>query len=94
MKRNVARKVATLLTMVNLIVATNFNSAPIAMSVEKAAKGMIRDGNVSDGLLNMVEMAFRAYDPCLSCATHALGQMPLVANIRDAAGNLISTISR
>ena len=83
-----------LLTMVNLIVATNFNAAPIAMSVEKAAKGMIRDGNVNDGLLNMVEMAFRAYDPCLSCATHALGQMPLAAHIRDTSGRLIRTVRR
>jgi F420-non-reducing hydrogenase large subunit len=64
------------------------------MSVEKAAKGMIKDGNVNDGLLNRVEMAFRAYDPCLSCATHALGQMPLTASIRDAAGKLLRTISR
>ena len=42
----------------------------------------------------MVEMAFRAYDPCLSCATHALGQMPLVAHIRDTSGRLIRTIRR
>jgi F420-non-reducing hydrogenase large subunit len=84
-----------ILTKVNLIVATNFNSAPIAMSVEKAAKGMIKGGEVNDGLLNMVEMAFRAYDPCLSCATHSLpGQMPLVAKIHDSSGKVIREISR
>jgi len=84
-----------MLTMVNLIVATNFNSAPIAMSVEKAAKGMIKGGEVNDGLLNMVEMAFRAYDPCIACATHSLpGQMPLVARIRDSSGTVIREIRR
>jgi len=84
-----------ILTKVNLIVATNFNSAPIAMSVEKAAKGMIKGGVVNDGLLNMVEMAFRAYDPCLSCATHSLpGQMPLVARIHDSSGKVIRKIQR
>ena len=84
-----------ILTKVNLIVATNFNSAPIAMSVEKAAKGMIKGGVVNDGLLNMVEMAFRAYDPCLACATHSLpGQMPLVAKIHDSSGKVIRKIQR
>ena len=84
-----------MVTKVNLIVATNFNSAPIAMSVEKAAKGMIKGGEVNDGLLNMVEMAFRAYDPCLSCATHSLpGQMPLVAKIHDSSGTVIREIRR
>jgi len=84
-----------ILTKVNLIVATNFNAAPIAMSVEKAAKGMIHGGEVNDGLLNMVEMAFRAYDPCHACATHCLpGQMPLVATIRDRWGKVIREIRR
>jgi F420-non-reducing hydrogenase large subunit len=84
-----------ILTKVNLIVATNFNAAPIAMSVEKAAKGMIKGGEVNDGLLNMVEMAFRAYDPCHACATHSLpGQMPLVATIRDSSGKVIREIRR
>jgi len=84
-----------ILTNVNLIVATNFNAAPIAMSVEKAAKGMIKGGVVNDGLLNMVEMAFRAYDPCHACATHSLpGQMPLVATIRDRSGKMIRELRR
>ena len=49
------------------------------MSVDKAAKNLIKEGKVNDGLLNMVEMAFRAYDPCFGCATHTLpGEMPLV----------------
>ena len=54
----------------------------IYMSVERAAKGLIKNGKVSDGLLNMVEMAFRAYDPCFACATHSLpGRMPLEVEI-------------
>jgi len=83
-----------ILTRVNLIVATNHNAAPIAMSVEKAAKGMIKDGQVTDGLLNMVEMAFRAYDPCHACATHALGQMPLEARIYDQNRCLLKVIRK
>ncbi len=71
-----------LITKANLIVATQNNAARIAMSVDKAAKGLIKKGNVSEGLLNMVEMAFRAYDPCFGCATHTLpGHLPLSVSI-------------
>jgi F420-non-reducing hydrogenase large subunit len=84
-----------ILTDVNLIVGTTNNNAPIAMSIKKAAEGLIKDGKVSEGLLNQVEMAFRNYDPCMSCATHSLpGQMPLEIQIRDANGNLIDTRSQ
>ena len=85
---------AGLIREANLIVATQNNAARIAMSVEKAAKGVIHDGLVTDGLLNMVEMAFRAYDPCHGCATHSLpGQMPLVARIFGADGTLLREIA-
>ena len=84
-----------IITDVNLIVATVNNAAAISMSIEKAAKGLIKGGEVSDGLLNMVEMAFRAYDPCLACATHSLpGTMPLEVSIRDPEGNVIRKITR
>lgn len=83
-----------ILTGVSLIVATNHNAAPIAMSVEKAAKGLIVGGEVSDALLNMVEMAFRAYDPCHACATHAIGETPLILEIRSANGDLLKRIRR
>ncbi len=84
-----------IITKVNLIVATQNNSAPICMSVKKAAQEFVRGPDVKEGFLNMVEMAFRAYDPCLSCATHALpGTMPLTVNIRDTEGKVIRTISR
>ena len=84
-----------ILTKVNLIVATVHNAAPIQMSIEKAAKGVIHNGHVDQGLLNQVEMAFRAYDPCFGCATHALpGGMPLSATIRNARGEIVSRIAR
>jgi F420-non-reducing hydrogenase large subunit len=79
-----------LITMANMVVATGNNAARIAMSVEKAAKGLIKGGNVTEGLLNKVEMAFRAYDPCLGCATHSLpGHLPLRVNIYDRQRTLV-----
>lgn len=81
-----------LIKMANLIVATQNNAARIAMSVDKAAKGLIKKGVVNDGLLNMVEMAFRAYDPCFGCATHAAGQVPLRVNIYDRDRNLVKQL--
>jgi F420-non-reducing hydrogenase large subunit len=84
-----------LIAKVNLIVATQHNAAPICMSVKKAAQGFIKGGEVKEGLLNMAEMAFRAYDPCLGCATHTLpGQMPLEIRIRDCEGNVIHTLRK
>ena len=79
----------------NMIVATQNNAARIAMSVEKAAKGLISNGNVSEGILNMVEMAFRAYDPCHGCATHSLpGSMPLLVRVHDHRGDVQATLRR
>jgi len=84
-----------ILTMVNLMVATVHNAAPIQMSIDKAARGLIHAGKVTDGLLNQVEMAFRAYDPCFGCATHSLpGDMPLRATIRDARGEVVTVVER
>jgi F420-non-reducing hydrogenase large subunit len=77
------------LTRVNLIVGTTNNNAPISLSVMKAAKGLIKGGVFSDGILNQVEMAFRLYDPCCSCATHALGKAPLEVNLRAVDGSLL-----
>ncbi len=74
-----------LIDKANLIVATTNNSGAINMSIRNAAMGIIKKGKVNDGLLNMVEMAFRAYDPCFACATHTLpGGMPLEVNIYDS----------
>jgi F420-non-reducing hydrogenase large subunit len=85
-----------ILTKVNLIVGTTNNNAPIAMSIKKAAQGLITKGTeVTEGLLNTIEMAFRNYDPCMSCATHSLpGQMPLEVIIRDVDGETLEVISQ
>jgi len=84
-----------IITGANLIVATQNNAARIAMSVEKAAKKLISGGNVPDSVLNMVEMAFRAYDPCLGCATHSLpGGMPLAIHVRDRRGEPLLILRR
>jgi len=84
-----------ILTRVNLIVATQNNAAAINMSIEKAAKSLIKNGEVPDGILNMVEMAFRAYDPCMACATHSLpGRMPLEVNVYDFKGDLVKKLKR
>ncbi len=83
------------ITDVNLLVATLNNSAAICMSIEKAAKNLIKDGVVNDGLLNMVEMAFRAYDPCFGCATHSLpGKMPMEISIYDKNKRKIKELRR
>jgi len=84
-----------LVKQVNLIVATTNNAPAINMSVRDAAKGVIKNGKVDHGILNKVEMAFRAYDPCYACATHfALGEMPLVVRIYDRDKKLLTQISR
>jgi F420-non-reducing hydrogenase large subunit len=66
------------------------------MSIKKAASSLIKHGVVvNEGLLNMVEMAFRAYDPCFGCATHSLpGQMPLEVTVRDADGNTVDVLKQ
>jgi len=80
----------------NLIVGTTNNHAPICMSIKKAAQALIKPGvEVTEGILNMVEMAFRAYDPCYGCATHSLpGEMPLTVRIRRPDGAVVREISR
>jgi F420-non-reducing hydrogenase large subunit len=77
-------------------VGTTNNNAPISMSVKKAAQALICKGKVvSEGLLNMVEMAFRAYDPCFGCATHSLpGQTPLEVVLRDRQGQVVERFSQ
>jgi F420-non-reducing hydrogenase large subunit len=80
----------------NLIVGTTNNYAPISISIKKAAEAFIRKGKVlSEGMLNRVEMAFRAYDPCFGCATHTLpGQMPLEVRVRDTEGNVVEVLRK
>ena len=73
---------------VNLIVATGHNNLAMNRAVCEVAKEFIKDGEVTEGILNRVEVAIRCYDPCLSCSTHALGQMPLEIDIYDSDGNI------
>lgn len=86
-----------IITEANLIVGTTNNNAPITMSIKRAAEGLIKKGTtLTDGILNRIEMAFRAYDPCFGCATHSLpGQMPLELIIHDAVtGEIIDSRRR
>lgn len=83
------------LRKVNLLVATQNNAAAICLSIKNACCRLIKGGEVSDGILNMIEMAFRAYDPCLSCATHSLpGRMPLIVDIYDKRKKILRQIRR
>jgi len=85
-----------ILTKVNLIVGTTNNNAAINMSVKKAAQGLItKDVEIKEGLLNTIEMAYRAYDPCMACATHTLpGQMPLEVTIRTPDGEVLDRLTK
>lgn len=82
------------LTRINLIVATGHNNWAMSQAVDSVAKTYITSPEIHEGLLNRVEAAVRAYDPCLSCSTHAVGQMPMTVDLLDAQGNVIQTRSR
>ncbi|MBZ0267840.1 Ni/Fe hydrogenase subunit alpha [bacterium] len=83
-----------LVTMANLIVSTTSNNEPMNRAVEGVAREYLDGQEITEGLLNHIEVAIRAYDPCLSCATHALGQMPLVVDLLDARGELVERRKR
>lgn len=83
------------LERINLIVATGHNNWAMSKAVDSVAKAYIVGGQeITEGLLNRVEAAIRAHDPCLSCSTHALGQMPIVVDIVDAEGAVVNTLKR
>jgi len=76
--------------MANLIVSTTNNNEPMNRAVQRVAGSFLSGkAEITEGLLNRVEVAIRAYDPCLSCATHALGRMPLVVELLDCQGKLV-----
>ena len=83
-----------LVTMCNLIVSTTHNNQAMNEAIRHVARRYLYGREVTEGLLNHIEVAIRAYDPCLSCATHALGKMPLVVELRDLEGNLVHQLSR
>ena len=82
------------ITRVNLIVATGNNNWAMSHSVELVAKEFVDGKNLTEGQLNRVEAAIRAYDPCLSCSTHAIGQMPLIVEVRGPDGELLRRVQR
>ena len=83
-----------LVTMANLIVSTTHNNQAMNEAVRQVARRYLNGHEVTEGLLNHVEVAIRAFDPCLSCATHALGKMPLSVELRDAEGRFLHALSR
>ena len=82
------------LTRVNLIVSTGHNNWAMSHAVESVAKTYVKGPVVREGMLNRVEAAIRAYDPCLSCSTHAVGQMPIQLDILAPDGTLVKTLKR
>jgi NAD-reducing hydrogenase large subunit len=78
----------------NLLIATSQNNLAINQAVEQAAKRFVNPLRVEEGMLNRVEAAVRCFDPCLSCSTHAMGQMPMVVEIRRTNGEVIERIER
>ena len=83
-----------LMRWANLIIATGHNNLAMNRGVKQAATYFVRDGKLSPGALNRVEAVIRAFDPCLSCSTHAIGQMPLRIEVRDPAGALLDHCRR
>jgi NAD-reducing hydrogenase large subunit len=83
-----------LVTMCNLIVSTTHNNQAMNEAVRSVARDYLDGHELTEGLLNHIEVAIRAYDPCLSCATHALGQMPLEVALRAADGSELDRVQR
>jgi NAD-reducing hydrogenase large subunit len=79
---------------VNLIVSTGHNNWAMSNAVDSVAKTYVIGPDVQEGMLNRVEAAIRAYDPCLSCSTHAIGQMPIQLEIMNPDGSLRQTLTR
>jgi NAD-reducing hydrogenase large subunit len=83
-----------LICKVNLLVATAQNNLAMNRAVEQTARHFVSARSLQEGMLNRVEAAIRCFDPCLSCSTHAVGQMPLVVELRDSAGGLLDRVER
>jgi NAD-reducing hydrogenase large subunit len=79
---------------VNLIVSTGHNNWAMSEAVDSVAKTYVKGPVVTEGMLNRVEAAIRAHDPCLSCSTHAVGQMPMIVDVYDPEGKVIQTVTR
>jgi NAD-reducing hydrogenase large subunit len=83
-----------LMTWMNLIIATGHNNLAMNRGVKQVAEKYVDGRNLTEGMLNRVEAVIRCYDPCLSCASHALGQMPLHIQLLDAQGRLVNELKR
>jgi NAD-reducing hydrogenase large subunit len=83
-----------LVSSANLLIATAQNNLAINMAVEQAARYFVSAGSLQEGMLNRVEAAVRCFDPCLSCSTHAMGQMPMVVELRDSSGKVLDRVER
>jgi NAD-reducing hydrogenase large subunit len=83
-----------LITMANLIVSTTNNNQAMNEAIRHVARRYLHGREVTEGLLNHIEVAIRAFDPCLSCATHALGKMPLAVELVDPDGQVVHSLSR
>jgi NAD-reducing hydrogenase large subunit len=83
-----------LVTMCNLIVSTTHNNQAMNEAIRQVARQHLDGHEPTEGLLNHIEVAIRAFDPCLSCATHALGKMPLAVDVVDASGALVQRLVR
>jgi NAD-reducing hydrogenase large subunit len=82
-------------TFCNLIVSTTNNNEAMNRAISRVAREHLSgQPRITEPMLNQIEVAVRAYDPCLSCATHALGQMPLVVEVYDAEGTVVDRKSR
>jgi NAD-reducing hydrogenase large subunit len=78
----------------NLIVSTGHNNLAMNKSITAVAKKYVKADKLQEGMLNRVEAAIRCYDPCLSCATHAVGKMPIAIELRNAAGQVVDSLRR
>jgi len=82
------------LLKVNLLIATGQNNPSMNRSVLEVARQYVKGNDIKEGMLNRVESTIRCYDPCLSCSTHAIGQMPMVIEVKDNMGNLLKRLER
>ena len=83
-----------LITRANLIIATGHNNLAMNRGILQVAKYFVRGERLTEGMLNRVEAVIRAFDPCLSCSTHAVGKMPLHIELQDAGGALLDQVQR
>ena len=83
-----------LMTWMNLIIATGHNNLAMNQSIQQVAEAYVDGNRLQEGMLNRVEAVIRCYDPCLSCASHAFGQMPLQIELTDAGGRVLDRLTR